>query len=57
VQFFTPLRTGYCSFLSFATQPFIVSADIARAFDNIKLDKLMQIVQPSLSAHEYSVIR
>ena len=38
-------------------QPYIVSADVARAFDNIKLEKMMDVVRSSLTYQEYSVIR
>ncbi len=38
-------------------QPYIVSVDITRAFDNIDVSKLMQLVEPLFQCERYLLVK
>jgi hypothetical protein len=40
-----------------APVPYIVSADVSRAFDHVNADKLIDIVEPMLRSQEYLIIK
>lgn len=42
---------------SAAPVPYIVSADVSRAFDHVSVEKLIDIVDPLLHSQEYLIIK
>ncbi len=40
-----------------APVPYLVSADVSRAFDHVNADKLIDIVEPMLRSQEYLIIK
>ena len=40
-----------------SVQPYIVSVDITRAFDNINVSKLMQMVEPLFQCERYLLVK
>ncbi|BDA46320.1 probable telomerase reverse transcriptase [Coccomyxa sp. Obi] len=40
-----------------APMPYLVSADVSRAFDNVDADKLINIVEPMLRSQEYLIVK